>query len=187
MIRDTTNKTNTDVGGPLQATILEAVSEPASDGRCRGQGARRRSDALGPAQGHVGRRRLLAVRARVPRGRNDPKRWRDAEVAALFAPPNANSPAGVRDWTTADLISRWQRSWACLLEGGRARPRDVAGRIRSTFLGAHQVSTFPEYELRAIAVEPLDYLERLRFDDDGWPVRAPRRAGGLGLHDLLDA
>ena len=99
-----------------------------------------------------------------------PKRWRDAEVAALYAPPDAAAADGVREWTTRNLVRRWERSWKYLLEGGRARPRDIPSGLRTTFLGAHPVPTFPQFELRAIAVEPFGDRGRLRFGDDGWPL-----------------
>ena len=116
-----------------------------------------------------------------------PKRWRDAEVAALYAPPDAASADGVRDWTTEGLLERWSRSWKYLLEGGRARPRDVPAALRTTFLGAHHVPTFPEYELRAIAVEPLVERGRLRFEEGGWPAAQTDADERWGLRTLVDA
>jgi hypothetical protein len=43
-----------------------------------------------------------------------------------------------------------------VLKGGRARPHSLPGSVRTTFLGAHAVTTFPDYELRCIAVEGQD-------------------------------
>jgi hypothetical protein len=94
-----------------------------------------------------------------------PKRWRDAEAAELFA---VREPVA-RNWDSRALFERWRQSWAYLLAGGRARPRDLPGRVRTTFLGAHQVRAFPDHELRCIAVEPLPKAPRLRFGDNGWP------------------
>jgi hypothetical protein len=75
----------------------------------------------------------------------------------------------VREWETGRLLQTWRRSWKYLLEGGRGRPRDIPGGFRTRFLGAHPVPTFPEYELRCIAVEPVTDRPPLRFGDDGWP------------------
>lgn len=43
-----------------------------------------------------------------------PKRWREAEVAELYAPPDVDTPEGVREWEVRDLFDRWARSWRYL-------------------------------------------------------------------------
>lgn len=114
-----------------------------------------------------------------------PKRWGGAEVADLYAPPAPEARDGVREWETRRLFETWGRSWTYLLEGGRARPRDLPGRVRTRFLGAHLVPTFPEYELRCIAVEPIADAPRLRFGEDGWPTPSGPRSRTYTLRQLV--
>ena len=114
-----------------------------------------------------------------------PKRWRGAEVADLYAPPGPEARDGVREWETRRLFETWKRSWKYLLEGGRARPRDVPGGVRTRFLGAHPVPTFPEYELRCIAVESIADAPRLRFGEDGWPAPSGPSGNTYTLRQLV--
>jgi hypothetical protein len=123
--------------------------------------------------------KLLSVAEHDPRGvraylivATTPKRWRDAEVAALYAPPDRDAPEGIRGWVTEELLTRWRRSWRHLLGGGRARPRDLPGRLQTRFLGAYRVPAFPDHELRGVALEPLGAEPRLRFGPNGWPLSA---------------
>ena len=113
-----------------------------------------------------------------------PKRWREAEVAALFEPVD-QPDGGTLEWDTGELIERWARSWAYLLEGGRARPRDLPARIRTRFITARDVTKFPGYEVRCIAVEPVDTGTRQRFGREGWPVTGDRSPRGYVLRDVV--
>lgn len=115
-----------------------------------------------------------------------PRRWANAEVAALFAPADAACPSGLRQWDVRDLLLRWKRSWTSLLGGGSGRPRDLPARVQTQFLGAHPVPAFPGYELRCIAVEPIETHRRLVLRPDGWPEHAQSEPG-LGLRNLLQA
>ena len=99
-----------------------------------------------------------------------PKRWRGAEAADLYAPPDPGAPEGVRTWKTRQLFKVWGWSWEYLLKGGRGRPRLLPYGVRTQFIGSHRVPAFPAYELRCIAVEPLTEGPPVAFDEDGWPT-----------------
>lgn len=104
-----------------------------------------------------------------------PGRWDRAEVADVFAPDQT------RTWQTLDLFDRWEKSWAYLLGGGRARPRDLPAAITTSFVGQHPVAAFPEYELRCVRVAAAEPCGRVAVSEDGWPgVR-------FGLVDLVEA
>lgn len=104
-----------------------------------------------------------------------PRRWDRAEVADLFAPDQT------RTWQTLDLFDRWAKSWAYLLGGGRARPRDLPAAITTRFVGRHPVAAFPEYELRCVRVAAAAPRGQVILEEDGWP------RSGFGLVDLVEA
>lgn len=104
-----------------------------------------------------------------------PRRWERAEVAERFAPDQT------RTWQTLDLFDRWAKSWAYLLGGGRARPRDLPATITTSFVARHPVAAFPEYELRCVRVAAAEPRRRVVIEEDGWP------RSGFGLADLVEA
>ena len=116
-----------------------------------------------------------------------PKRWHDAEVAALYGLPGPEAPEGVREWDTRRLFEDWSRSWTYLLQGGRGRPRHLPRGVRTRFIAAHPVAAFPDYELRCIAVEPLTGGLPLSFDEAGWPQVASGHARTYTLKELVHA
>jgi hypothetical protein len=87
----------------------------------------------------------------------------DVEGADLFLNPGV--------WRVLDLIERWPRAWAGLLEGGRGmRPRRGIGAITIARVCWINVGHEPGYSVRVVRVAPVMDTPPQEYDDDGWPV-----------------
>jgi hypothetical protein len=74
-------------------------------------------------------------------------------------------------WRARDLIERWPRAWAGLLEGGRGiRPSRGVGAITVTPVCWINVGGEPGYSVRVARVAPVRDVSQQEYDGDGWPV-----------------
>jgi hypothetical protein len=93
------------------------------------------------------------------------RKWRgDRDCVALFEPAVGEQ----RIYSSADLFEQYAAAWLDLLGGGPARPKRVPDEIAITAIGRAHVTSFPNHELRAIAVEAVPESGWLVFHGD-WP------------------
>jgi hypothetical protein len=114
-----------------------------------------------------------------------PKRWRDAEVAAWYAPPNPDAPEGVRTWRTRQLFNRLEGVLGVPAQGWPRSSAATAAWGPHAVYGSHPIPAFPAYELRCIAVEPLAEGPPVAFDEDGWPTVAKAYLRTHSLKELV--
>ncbi len=70
-----------------------------------------------------------------------------------------------------DLIERWPRAWAGLLEGGRGiRPRRGVGAITVTPICWINMSDEAGRSVQVARVAPVVGASPQEYDDDGWPI-----------------
>jgi hypothetical protein len=74
-------------------------------------------------------------------------------------------------WRAADLIARWPRAWASLLEGGRGiRLRQGVGAVNITKVSWINMPAPPGYSVQVVRIAPIMDALPQQYDDDGWPV-----------------
>ena len=74
-------------------------------------------------------------------------------------------------WRTLDLITRWPRSWASLLEGGKGiRPRRGVGAITITPVSWIVMNDAQGHSVQIARVAPVVDASPQEYDDDGWPL-----------------
>lgn len=74
-------------------------------------------------------------------------------------------------WRTIDLIARWPRAWASLLEGGRGiRPRRGVSAFTITPVGWIVMHDAPGHSVRIARVAPTSDAPPQEYDNDGWPI-----------------
>ena len=97
--------------------------------------------------------------------------WAENPNAALFTR---------REWSTGELFEQFRRAWIDLLRGSKARPTQLPERIglRSLATVPIHVANQPDWELRAVAVEPLG-RRTVRFEGD-WPEAVEQATGARG-------
>jgi hypothetical protein len=90
--------------------------------------------------------------------------WREGvEGAALFL--------SGRTWSALDLIERWPRAWAGLLEGGRGiQPRRGVGAITIFPVCWIDAGDEPGHSVQIARVAPVMGASPQEYDNDGWPI-----------------
>jgi hypothetical protein len=74
-------------------------------------------------------------------------------------------------WRVLDLIARWPRAWASLLEGGKGiRPRRGVGAITITPVSWIVMHDVAGHSVQIARVAPVVDAPRQEYDDDGWPI-----------------
>lgn len=74
-------------------------------------------------------------------------------------------------WRALDLIARWPRAWASLLEGGKGiRPRRGVGAIAITPVSWIVTHDAQGHSVQIARVAPVVDTLPQEYDDDGWPL-----------------
>ena len=74
-------------------------------------------------------------------------------------------------WRALDLIARWPRAWASLLEGGRGiQPRRGVGAIAITPVSWIVTHDAQGHSVQIARVAPVVDASPQEYDDDGWPL-----------------